>query len=38
MTDRLPRSAGKWLREAGFDLGQHFEVEVGEGRLTIAAV
>ena len=32
------RLSGDWLREAGFEIGQHFEVEVGKGRLTIVAV
>jgi hypothetical protein len=30
--------SGKWLRTAGFDLGQQFEVEVEAGKLTIRAV
>ena len=39
-TGRVPdlRLSGKWLREAGFDLGQRFEVEVEAGKLTIRAV
>jgi hypothetical protein len=32
------RLSGQWLRDAGFQMGQHFEVEVGEERLTIEAV
>jgi hypothetical protein len=32
------RLSGKWLGEAGFDLGEHFEIEVGEGRLTLETV
>ncbi len=37
---RVPdlRLSGLWLREAGFDLGQHFEIEVEAGRLTIRSV
>ena len=37
---RIPdlRLSGRWLREAGFDLGQAYEVEVEAGRLTIRAV
>ena len=37
---RLPflRLSGGWLREAGFDEGRHFEIEVEDGRLTIEAV
>jgi len=37
---RLPdiRLCGLWLKEAGFDLGQEFEVEVEAGALTIRAV
>ena len=34
----LLRLSGKWLREAGFDLGQELEVEVARGRLTLEAV
>ena len=39
-SQRLPllRLSGNWLREAGFDLGQEYEVEVGEGRLTLEAM
>ena len=32
------RLSGKWLREAGFGVGRHFEVEVGEGWLSIELV
>lgn len=32
------RLAGRWLKGAGFDLGQEYEIEVGVGRLTIQAV
>lgn len=32
------RLSGKWLGDAGFDLGQYFEIEVEDGRLTIEAV
>jgi hypothetical protein len=32
------RLSGHWLREAGFEIGNHFEVEVVDGRLTIKAV
>lgn len=32
------RLSGHWLREAGFDLGRHFEVEVSNGRLKIEVV
>jgi hypothetical protein len=37
---RLPlvRLTGQWLREAGFDVGQEYEVEVGEGRLILEAL
>ena len=31
------RLAGKWLRQAGFDLGQKVQVKVDERRLTICA-
>jgi len=31
----LLRLSGKWLRDAGFDLGQEFEVEVRHGRLVL---
>ncbi len=31
------RLAGKWLRRAGFDLGQKVQVKVDERRLTICA-
>ena len=31
------RLAGRWLEDAGFDLGQEYEIEVGVGRLTIQA-
>ena len=31
------RLAGKWLRHAGFDLGQKVQVQVTERRLTICA-
>jgi len=32
------RLSGHWLQRAGFDLGQHYEIEVRAGRLTIRAV
>ncbi|HVF59608.1 MAG TPA: SymE family type I addiction module toxin [Thermoanaerobaculia bacterium] len=32
------RISGRWLQRAGFDLGQHYEIEVRAGRLTIRAV
>ena len=32
------RISGDWLKRAGFDRGQHYEIEVREGRLTIRAV
>ena len=32
------RLSGHWLRDAGFEIGQHFEVEVGNGQLSIVAV
>jgi type I toxin-antitoxin system toxin SymE len=37
---RIPdlRMSGWWLRAAGFDLGQAYEVEVQAGKLTIRAV
>ena len=37
---KLPdlRMRGLWLEEAGFALGQEFEVEVGAGRLTLRAI
>ncbi len=31
------RLAGKWLRQAGFDLGQKVQVKVDQQRLTICA-
>ncbi len=31
------RFAGKWLRQAGFDLGQKVQVKVDSGRLTVCA-
>ena len=31
------RFAGKWLRQAGFDLGQKVQVKVDAGRLTVCA-
>jgi hypothetical protein len=34
----LLRLSGDWLDEAGFPLGQHFEIEVHERQLVIAAV
>ena len=36
---RLPyiRLSGQWLRQAGFELGQEFEIEVAPGRLTLEA-
>lgn len=34
----LLRLSGHWLRDAGFDLGQELEVDVGTGRLTLEAV
>jgi len=30
--------SGGWLRAAGFDLGQAYEVEVAPGKLLIRAV
>ena len=32
------RVAGKWLKEAGFDIGTQVRVEVSHGRLIIEAV
>ena len=32
------RISGHWLQRAGFDRGQHYEIEVRAGRLTIRAV
>jgi len=32
------RVSGKWLREAGFDLGQEFEITIDDGRLVIDAL
>jgi Toxin SymE, type I toxin-antitoxin system len=32
------RLSGHWLRQAGFDLGQGYEIEIKAGRLTIQAV
>ena len=29
------RLRGRWLRDAGFDIGRSVKVEVGEGRLII---
>jgi toxic protein SymE len=29
---------GRWLRDAGFDIGRNVKVEVSEGRLTIEPV
>jgi hypothetical protein len=29
---------GRWLREAGFEIGRSVKVEVSEGRLTIERV
>ncbi len=36
---RVPdlRLCGKWLRNAGFELGQKYQVMVGDGQLTICA-
>lgn len=36
---RVPdlRLSGKWLRSAGFDLGQKVQVQVGDGQLMICA-
>ena len=33
----IQNDAGKWLRRAGFELGQKVAVKVGDGRLTICA-
>ena len=37
---RLPdlRMTGRWLEDAGFDLGREYEVEVEAGKLTIQPV
>jgi hypothetical protein len=37
---RLPdlRMTGRWLEDAGFELGREYEVEVEAGKLTIQAV
>lgn len=32
------RLAGRWLKDAGFTIGQHVKIEVNEGRLTIEPV
>lgn len=32
------RISGFWLRDAGFDFGQEYEVEVEQGKLTVRAV
>jgi toxic protein SymE len=29
---------GRWLRDAGFEIGGSVKIEVGEGRLTIVRV
>jgi hypothetical protein len=29
---------GQWLREAGFEIGQEYEVEVEAGRLVLEAL
>jgi toxic protein SymE len=29
---------GRWLRDAGFDIGRNVKIEVSEGRLTIEPV
>jgi hypothetical protein len=29
------RLHGRWLEKAGFVIGRHVKIEVGEGRLTI---
>jgi hypothetical protein len=29
---------GRWLRDAGFDIGRSVKIEVSEGRLTIERV
>ena len=37
---RVPymRLCGRWLQDAGFVIGRHVKIEVGEGRLTIEQV
>ena len=32
------RLAGRWLKDAGFTIGQHVKIEVSEGRLTIEPI
>jgi hypothetical protein len=32
------RLCGRWLKDAGFTIGQRIRVEVNEGRLTIEPV
>jgi hypothetical protein len=32
------RLRGRWLEKAGFVIGRHVKIEVGEGRLTIEQV
>jgi antitoxin component of MazEF toxin-antitoxin module len=32
------RLRGRWLRDAGFEIGRSVKVEVSEGRLTIEPV
>jgi hypothetical protein len=32
------RLAGRWLKDAGFAIGQHVKIEVNEGRLTIEPI
>ena len=32
------RLRGRWLRDAGFEIGRHVKVDVREGRLTIERV
>ena len=32
------RLRGRWLERAGFVIGRHVKIEVGEGRLTIEQV
>jgi len=32
------RMTGRWLEDAGFDLGQEYEIAVAAGRLTIQAL
>jgi hypothetical protein len=32
------RLSGKWLEDAGFDLGQEYEVEMEPRKLTIQAI